>query len=229
MDEGAFRKRLVFRPAPNVVRYGSTSVVTASLSAAAIIFGGTATAAPPSVTDGGTASAAIVFAGGPLTTITLEVSGASPVVFGGAATGFGFVSRTATAGIIFAGTARSDPFVASPIVFGGNATAASSFFTAEVSAPIIFGGSADGVELADATSPIVFGGTVSGTDVSGGTVIATALPGPIVFDGTAIVSQSPTASGVIVFSVLVPPSSAAGLFGSSTLELRPYRSTITLG
>lgn len=206
MAVGAYRKRLVYRAAPDIIRYGATSTVTASIAAAAIVFGGSAAAVPPAATDGGTASGAITFAGGPITTITLEVSGASPVAFGGSANGYGFVSRTASAGIVLAGVATAQPFAASSIVFSGTATAAGSFFTAEVAAPIVFGGTAAPLLTSPAegaaVGAIVFGGAIDQAGIGGITYTADAAD-VIVFAGgaigTALLIEGQTASDAIVF------------------------------
>ncbi len=177
-------RRYVHRKKSDSRLFGSGAYLTAPPAAGAIAFGGTATGVTPTV-DGGTASGAITFPAYTITEITALFYAQSPVSFGGSASGYGYIARTAAATVAFGGTATAANIASSAIRFGGNATAASGFFTSEVAATMSFAGSASGINLATATGGIAFSGTVAQPEVSGGTVEGVALPAEITFAGTA--------------------------------------------
>lgn len=224
MSEGLYRKRRVFRvPEPQQIFYGGI-VVTAGLASGAITFGGTATAEPVGIEDGGTASGAIEFGGGPITTISIEVSGANSISFGGQAAGFGFKTSPAAAQIQFAGTARADPFAVGTLRFAGTATAASGVFTSEVAAAIVFGGASPSGVLrpGTATGSITFGGIVTG-DVEGAIYTGEAAS-EITFSGTAT-GENTARFGYASGSITFGGTAIAPLYGDVdriVIKARPY-------
>lgn len=224
MSEGLYRKRRVYRvPEPPRIIYGAL-VVTAGIASGAITFGGTATAEPVGIEDGGTASGAIEFGGGPITTISIEISAANSYVFGGQASGYGFKTSPAANQIRFAGTARADPFAVGAVTFAGNATAAQGFFTAEVGAAIVFAATTPSGVLRPGTAAgaITFGGEVSG-DVEGAVYTADAAS-EITFSGTAT-GENTARFGYAAGSITFGGAAIAPIYGDVdriVIKARPY-------
>lgn len=178
-----FRRRIVFRDGRQTRVFGGGSLVTGAidLTAAAIIFAGTASGSTTGT--GSTASGAIVFAGG-TSTINIEVSGSGPVVFAGTAQGAERNLASASGSIIFAGSARCDALASGSIVFAGSATVG-SVFTMDANGAIVFSGTAAAQSGASASGSIVFSGSGGTPVVTGGTVTSGAS-GAMVFAGTAV-------------------------------------------
>lgn len=223
-QEGLFRPRSVFRPAPDIIRFGGASIVTApALIATGIVFGGSAFGSTPGV--GSTATGAIIVAGSPIVAIELLFNASGPIVFSGTATGVSRFVGTANGNIVFGGSAVAANTASGSIVFGGNATAA-TYFTSEVSGPIAFSGSAAGnTPTTLATGPIVFGGAIdpSKLDVTGGTIEGSTLNTPIVFAGAADGRHAFSVTGLITFS-----GSATGALDVGTVEIATIRASMSL-
>jgi|SRR6185295_5850222 len=184
-----FRRRIVFRE-PEVFRFGGLSIVTATVTAAAIVFAGTAAGSTPSVT--GDASGGIVFSGGPVSTISIEVSGSGNVVLAGAATGLQRNLGSASGGIALAGSARCDAIGSGSIVFGGSATVG-SIFTMDAAGAIVFAGSVAGANGSTALGSVIFAGTLGAPNITGGT-ITTSAAGSLILAGTAVGSITAAAN-----------------------------------
>jgi hypothetical protein len=191
-----FRRKLVFRSNRDTFVLGSLSVVTASLAAGVIAFGGSAAGS----TSGSIASAsgAIEFGGGSITTATMQNSATGSVVLAGSASGLRVSLGSAAGTIQLAGLARPDVYGIGTISFGGSATVG-TIFTMDASGAIAFGGTALPVyPTADASGAIAFSGTVGAGEISGGTVEASAS-GRIDFAGVAAGAASDIVQGAIVF------------------------------
>lgn len=194
-----FRRRRIFRDFGDTQVIGSASVVTASLLTSAIVFAGTALGST-TATSGGSASGAIAFAGGPITEASMEVSCSGPITFLGVSpTGLGISTRNASGTVVFGGIARPEALATGTIQFAGSATVGSTF-TMDASGAITFAGTVAGYHLApQTTGAILFGGTLGTPIVTDGTVEASAVPGSIVFDGTAAGTSANIVQGQIAF------------------------------
>lgn len=212
-----FRRRLVFRTDRETRLLGSLSIVNATTVVAAIVFAGAAAGNTSATT--GDATGSIVFAGAPVSEVSIEVSGAGSVVLAGPATGvqrnFGFAVGT----LAFAGTARCDATGSGAITFSGSATVG-SVFTMDASGAVVFAGTsnAGSISVASVAAPIVFAGTVGAPEISGGTVSGTAS-GEMLFSGVADAVQIDSALGVVEFSGSATGSGSA-IVGRYKCELR---------
>lgn len=187
-----FRRRIVFRDDRETKLFGSASIVTAVTVAAVIVFAGTADGSTTGST--GSASGTIVFGGGTVSTISVEVSSSGSIVLGGSAAGIQASLNSASGAVAFAGTARCDALGSGAIVFGGSATVG-TIFTMDGSGAIVFAGTATPVVGTTVSGTVVFAGGIGVPEISGGTV-TTAASGTIVFNGTA--------AGVIGSALNVP-------------------------
>lgn len=176
-----FRRRVVFRDGRETRSFGGASIVTAVLSAAAIVLAGTASGSTTG--SSGDASGTIVVGGGTVSSITIEVSGSGSVVLAGTAVGSSVNLSLATGSVVLGGTARCDAIGSGAIVFSGSATVG-SVFTMDAAGTIAFAGTAAPVNGTTATGEVVFAGTIGIGEISGGTVNSAAF-GSVLLAGTA--------------------------------------------
>lgn len=231
-QEGLFRKRGVFRPAADIIRFGGASIVTApALIATGIVLAGTATGSTPGV--GSTATGAIVFASNPITTIELLINAQGPIALSGTATGVQRLTGSAAGQIALAGSAVAANTASGPIVFGGNATAA-TYFTSEIAGGMALSGSAAGVTPSTtATGAVVLGGSIdpSKLDVTGGTLEAATQITPIALAGTATginALRAGDVTGVINFTATTVIGSSDRVIGVAerlVFKAKPWRIT----